>query len=86
MDGVVDSLGIHREWMLEHGELAARRRKRLARRTRAVVDRAVRRWVWGEARAEEQIAARIDAVADAHLSPYDLANEIVQGLREGARV
>lgn len=86
MDAVVEGLGGHRDWMTEHGVLAERRRLRLARRTRAVVDRAVRRWVWGEARAEDQIAARIDAVANAHLSPYDLAAEIVQGLREGARV
>jgi len=86
MGEMVDRLGAHRDWMVEHGALAGRRRLRLARRTRAVVDRAVRRWVWGEARAEEQIAARIDAVAAAQLSPYDLASEIVQGLREGARV
>lgn len=86
MEAVVDALGTHRGWMENHGELDLRRRRRLARRTRAVVDRAMRRWVWDEARAEEQIAARIDAVATAQLSPYDLAGQIVRGLREGARV
>jgi hypothetical protein len=58
----------------------------LARRTRAVVDRAVHRWVWEEARADEQIAARIDGVAAGRMSPYELAAEIVQALKEGARV
>ncbi|MDZ4675496.1 MAG: methylmalonyl Co-A mutase-associated GTPase MeaB, partial [Gemmatimonadota bacterium] len=77
MEAVVAALGAHRGWMDTHGELALRRRRRLARRTRAVVDRAMHRWVWEEARAEEQIAARIDAVAAAQLSPYDLAGQIV---------
>lgn len=86
LEAVVEALDTHRAWMETGGELGQRRRRRLARRTRAVVDRAMRRWVWDEARAEEQIAARIEAVAAAQLSPYDLAGEIVQGLREGARV
>jgi hypothetical protein len=42
--------------------------------------------VWEEARADEQIAARIDKVAAGRMSPYDLAAEIVQALKEGARV
>jgi LAO/AO transport system kinase len=86
IEAAAEALGRHRDWMEAHGVLAERRRTRLARRTKAVVDRAVRRWVWGEARAEEQIAARIEAVANAQRSPYELAGELVQGLREGARV
>lgn len=82
---LVDGLNRHRAWMAAQGELAVRRRRRMARRTRAVVDRAVRRWVWEEARADEQIAARIDEVADGRMSPYDLAAEVVQSLKEGAR-
>lgn len=76
----------HQGWLGEHGELGRRRRERMARRTRAVVDRAVRRWVWEEARADSQIAARLDDVAEGRLSPYQLAAEVVQGLKEGARV
>jgi LAO/AO transport system kinase len=86
LEAVEAGLDRHRAWMDESGELRARRRRRLARRTRAVVDRAVRRWVWEEARADEQIAARIDKVAAGRMSPYDLAAEIVQALKEGARV
>ncbi|HUG27191.1 MAG TPA: methylmalonyl Co-A mutase-associated GTPase MeaB [Gemmatimonadales bacterium] len=85
IEGVVEGLNRHREWMAEQGELALRRRRRMARLTRAVVDRAVRRWVWEEARADEQIAARIDQVAEGQLSPYELAADVVQSLKEGAR-
>ncbi len=86
LEAVAAALDRHRAWMEESGELRERRRRRLARRTRAVVDRAVRRWVGEEARADEQIAARIDGVAAGRLSPYELAAEIVQALKEGARV
>lgn len=86
VDALVEDLDRHRHWMTGAGVLEARRRRRLARRTHAVVERAMRRWVWDEARADDQIAARLDQVAAGRLSPYELAAEVVQGLREGARV
>lgn len=86
IDALLAGLDRHREWAAGSGERDARRRRRLARRTRAVVDRAMRRWVWEEARADEQIAGRLDEVAAGRLSPYELAAEVVHGLREGARV
>jgi LAO/AO transport system kinase len=86
VEAVEAGLDRHWAWMEGSGDLLERRRRRLARRTRAVVDRAVHRWVWEEARADEQIAARIDGVAAGRMSPYELAAEIVQALKEGARV
>lgn len=86
IEAVGEGVLAHRAWLDARGALQERRRRRLARRTRAVVERAMRRWVWEEARADEQIAARIDGVARGAQSPYDLAAEIVQSLREGARV
>lgn len=83
---LADALERHHLWMEEQGELEARRRKRFAARTREVVDRTVQRWVWGETRAEELLQAGIDAVAAGRSSPYELAGEIVAGLKEGARV
>jgi len=59
---------------------------RLAARTREVVDRAMRQWVWHETRAEEMIKERLDDVATGRQSPYDLASEIVSAFKEGARV
>jgi LAO/AO transport system kinase len=83
---LADALERHDAWMEQQGELAARRRQRFAARTREVVDRAMHRWVWGETRAEELLRERIDEVAAGRLSPYELAAEIVSGLKEGARV
>jgi len=83
---LAEALERHHAWMEQHGELAARRRKRFAARTREVVDRSVHGWVWGETRAEHLLQERIDEVAAGRLSPYELAGEIVAGLKEGARV
>jgi len=81
-----DALERHHAWMEQQGELAIRRRRRFAARTREVVDRSVHRWIWHETRAEELLGERIEAVVEGKLSPYDLANEIVIGIKEGARV
>lgn len=86
IDALIEVLDRHFAWMTESGELKERRRKRLAARTREVVDRAMRRWVWSETRAEGMILERIDDVAAGRLSPYTLANDIVSGFKEGARV
>ena len=75
----------HYDWMEAHGELAERRKRRLAARTREVVDRELKRWTWRETRAEALLRDRIDEVAAGRMSPYDLAGEIVSGLKEGAR-
>jgi LAO/AO transport system kinase len=85
-DAVVDALDRHYGWLEQSGELARRRRRRLLERTREVVDRAARRWLWDETSAERQVRARLDDVADGRLSPYDLAADILDGLRQGERV
>lgn len=73
-------------WMVEHGQLEERRRARLRQRTREIVDRAMQRWVWQEARAEELITSRLDDLAAGRTSPYDVAAEVVASLKEGVRV
>ena len=83
---VAAALDRHYSWLSEHGGLAERRRSRFAARTREVVDRALRRYVWADTRAEELLRDRLDEVAAGRLSPYDLAGEIVAGVKEGARV
>ena len=55
-------------------------------RTREVVDRATRRWIWEETRAEQLIAERLDEVVDGRLSPYDVAAEVLDGLKQGERI
>jgi LAO/AO transport system kinase len=74
------------EWLDRSGALEQRRRRRLLERTREVVDRATRRWVWQETRADERISARLDEVVAGRVSPYEVAAEVLDGLKQGARV
>src|SRR4051794_2083941 len=72
-DGVpelLEALDRHHAWLEESGTLTERRRRRLLDRTREVVDRATRRWVWEETRADQRIAERLDEIADGRVSPY----------------
>jgi putative protein kinase ArgK-like GTPase of G3E family len=72
--------------MESRGVLAERRRSRFAARTREVVDRAMHRYVWNETRSESLLRERLDEVVTGRLSPYELADEIMTGLKDGARV
>jgi LAO/AO transport system kinase len=83
---LVTALDRHFDHLTGSGELDQRRRKRLLDRTREVVDRATRKWVWDETRAEQIIAERLDEVVDGRLSPYELAAEVLEGLKQGARL
>ena len=85
-DGVAElvaALDRHNEYLAGSGKLAERRKRRLAARTRAVVNRAIRQWVWDETRAEELVARRLDEVAAGNRSPYDVAAEILDQVRNG---
>jgi len=85
-EGVADlasALDRHHEYLAGSGKLVERRRRRLAERTRAVVNRAIRQWVWDETRADELVARRLDEVANGKRSPYDVAAEILDQLRNG---
>ena len=83
---LVAALDRHHEWLAAFGELAQRRRQRMFERTREVVDRATRRWLWQETQAERLVRGRLDEVADGRLSPYDLAAEILDEVRQGEQV
>jgi LAO/AO transport system kinase len=74
----------HHDWLAASGTLAARRRARLGERTRAVIERAMRDWLWRDARADEAIEERLAAVAEGAISPYRLARDIVAQIKTGA--
>ena len=78
---LVAALDKHHAYLTASGKLAERRARRLAARTRAVVNRAVRQWVWDETRAEELLTQRLDEVTDGTRSPYDVAEEILDQVR-----
>jgi GTPase len=83
---LIAALDRHHAWLVESGTLDQRRRRRLLERTREVVDRATRRWVWEETRADERIAGRLDEIAAGRVSPYEVAAEVLEGLKQGERI
>jgi LAO/AO transport system kinase len=86
LGGLVEALDRHHEWLAQSGTLAERRRQRLLDRTREVVDRATRRWLWDETRAEQLITERLDELEAGRMSPYDVAAEVLEGLKQGERI
>ncbi len=84
VDDLVAALDRHFVHLQQSGTLAARRRERLAQRTRAVLERAVQQWITEDGRAEQLLAARLDDVADGRRSPYDVAAEILDQVKAGA--
>ena len=86
IEELLAALERHHEWLAQSGTLEERRRRRMLERTREVVDRAARRWMWGETQAEQLIGERLDQVMDGRLSPYDVATEVLDGLKQGARI
>jgi LAO/AO transport system kinase len=83
---LVTALDRHHEYLQHSGELERRRRRRLSDRTREVVDRATQKWIWEETRAEQLIGERLDQVVAGRMSPYDVAAEVLVGLKQGARI
>lgn len=86
VDALLQHLDTHYVWLQESGTLDERRRRRLLERTREVVDRATRRWVWDEAHAERWIQERLDDIVAGRVSPYEVASDVVDGLKQGEQV
>ncbi|HXI19775.1 MAG TPA: hypothetical protein VNH46_01740, partial [Gemmatimonadales bacterium] len=86
VDQLLAALDAHFDYLERSGELAERRRRRLFDRTREVVDRATRQWLWQETGAEGLIRERLDDLAAGRLSPYELAGEVLELLKQGSRV
>ena len=80
---LMSALDRHHAYLESSGKLGERRKRRLAARTRAVVNRAIRQWVWDETRADELVAQRLDDVAAGTRSPYDVAAEVLAQVRNG---
>jgi GTPase len=86
-EGIAELAGAldrHHAYLETTGRLEARRRERLADRTRAVVDRGVRHWLWADSAAEDLLARALDDMAAGERSPYDVAAEILDHVKSGA--
>ena len=85
-EGIADlvaALDKHHDYLASSGKREERRKRRLAARTRAVVNRAIRQWVWEETDAEALLSKRLDDVAAGTRSPYDVAAEVLKQVRNG---
>ncbi|MGH7751932.1 MAG: methylmalonyl Co-A mutase-associated GTPase MeaB [Gemmatimonadales bacterium] len=78
------ALDRHWGWLRAGGELAARRRRRLLERTREVVNRGLRHWIWDESPAAEALERRMDDLEGGDASPYDVAQAIIEQFKSGA--
>jgi LAO/AO transport system kinase len=86
IEAVIEQVAKHVAWLTETGGLAARRRARLALRTREVVARGLNRWVWNESNAQAMIDERLDDMAAGRVSPYEVAQDVIASLKEGVRI
>ncbi len=82
IDTLVAAIERHAEYLRRSGELARRRRERLVRHTREVVDRGVRSLVWEEGGGEAALRAGLERVAGDRVNPYQLAHEILAGVKK----
>ncbi len=81
---VVSALDQHHAWLERSGNISAVRRGRLEQRTRDVVERGLRQWMWAEAGIDQFVRERLDGVEAGQISPYDVAHDLIAQLRTGA--
>jgi LAO/AO transport system kinase len=79
---LADTIEGHAAFLKASGELERRRRTRLERHTREVVDRSLRQRIWQEGLGEAKLARGLDQVARGEATPYQLARDIVASLNE----
>jgi LAO/AO transport system kinase len=84
VDELVAAVERHGEHLRASGELERRRRHRLERLTREVVERSMRQLVWGSRRGESVLQEGLDDVVRGARSPYDLARAIVSTVTDGS--
>lgn len=80
---LLEGLEQHFEWLKTSGTLEERRRRRMLERSREVFERALRRWVWKETDAEARLGARLEDEMAGRVSPYEVAAEVLEGLKQG---
>lgn len=78
--GLLDAIEAHGASLRASGELESRRRRRLERHTRDVVDRSLRQMVWQDGGGEQTLRAGLESVVRGTESPYELARRILAGL------
>jgi len=80
---LVSALDRHFDALTASGRLEERRAARRGQRLREVVDRAVRRWVWGPDGPGAELAHAVADVTAGRRSPYGAAEAVVRRLTGG---
>lgn len=80
VDELLATLDRHAVYLRESGELSRRRRKRFEERTRAAVDRELKRLAWIYGPGENLLSEALPALEEGAESPYSVAARIVQAL------
>ena len=80
VDKLIEALDKHYALWESSGKLVERRSLRAEVRTREVIERQVRRWLWSDGQKEE-LDAVLKEVADGVRSPYDAAAAVVARLQ-----
>lgn len=80
---VIGALDRHRAYLEASGTLASRRRRRLAERTRSLVERHLAEWLWEETAATDALERRLDAMMNGDRNPYEVAAEILDQVKGG---
>jgi LAO/AO transport system kinase len=83
IEELLDQIELHHSFLEDSGELQVRRRQRLERHTREVVDRTLSASVWHNGRGEQLLAEGLDRVVRGETSPYRLAQTILASSKEG---
>ncbi|MFF8783623.1 methylmalonyl Co-A mutase-associated GTPase MeaB [Streptomyces sp. NPDC015125] len=83
VDEVVEALEKHRAWMEERGVLAERRRSRAAHEVETIAVTALRERI-GDLRGDRRLDALAERIVSGETDPYRAADELVDGLTNGA--
>ncbi|HSM15365.1 MAG TPA: methylmalonyl Co-A mutase-associated GTPase MeaB [Gemmatimonadales bacterium] len=86
IDSLLEGIDAHYRSIEATGSLMDRRRFRASGRAREVLERATRQWLWTETGAERVLEERLDDIVAGRVSPYDLAEEVIQSLKQGTRL
>ncbi|MCZ1007445.1 methylmalonyl Co-A mutase-associated GTPase MeaB [Streptomyces lydicus] len=83
VDEVVEALEKHRAWMEERGVLGERRRSRAAHEVETIAVTALRERI-GDLRGDRRLGALAERIVSGETDPYRAADELVDGLTNGA--
>ncbi len=80
LEKLLETIGAHRAWLEESGQLEKRRRARARIRVRDVVERELRRVAWRSKEAQDRLDEGVERIAHGKGTPYSAARSILDAL------